>query len=271
LSLLGVYLLQQLRWPFVLHRKLANYLAENLSDLGITQGRVIVTKDLATMMGYLESGQVDLYFDSPFPALEVYENIGAQPLVRRWKGGVSEYHSLIVAHKNSGITNLEELSGKTIVFDHPASTSGYLLPKSHLVINGFETIEIEETESAIPADQIGYIFAFGEENQIRWLLDNKVSAAGISNGDYEYLSLEQREQLTILAQTPNVPRHIALASPNMNSELKESIVQLLLEIDETPEGKEILDIFEGTSQFDELPDGPEGMMKALKDLFAPVR
>jgi phosphonate transport system substrate-binding protein len=258
-------------WTIEHFQPLANYLAENLSAMGITQGRVIVTKDLATMMDYLETGQVDIYFDSPFPALEVYEKIGAQPLVRRWKSGVSEYHSLIVAHKDSGITGLDDLSGKVIVFDHPASTSGYLLPKSHLVIHGFETIEVQETASEIPVDQIGYIFAFGEENQIIWLLNNKVSAAGISNGDFEDLSLEQRQQLTILAQTPNVPRHIALASPEMDSEMKESIVQLLLEIDSAPEGKEILELFEGTSQFDELPNGPEGMMQALKELFAPVR
>ena len=53
--------------------------------LGIQQGKVVVAPDLATMMGYLETGQVDLYFDSPYPALTVYEGIGAHPLLRRWK------------------------------------------------------------------------------------------------------------------------------------------------------------------------------------------
>jgi len=258
-------------WTIEHFQPLANYLAENLTEFGISQGRVVVTKDLSTMMDYLESGQVDIYFDSPFPALEVYEKIGAQPLVRRWKGGVSEYHSLIIARNDGDIKNLEDLTGQKIAFDHPASTSGYLLPNAHLVISGFETLEIDDTERSVPTDKIGYIFAFGEENQILWVLDGKVSAAGISNGDYEYLSKEQRDQLNILAQTPSVPRHIALASPRMASELKETIIQLLLDIDETPEGKEILEIFEGTSQFDELPNGPEGMMQALKELFAPVR
>ena len=255
-------------WTIEHFQPLANYLAENLSDFGINLGRVIVTKDLATMMEHLETGQVDIYFDSPFPALEVYENIGAQPLVRRWKGGVSEYYSLIVVRKDSGITDLQGLSGQVVAFDHPASTSGYLLPNAHLVIAGFETTEIEDNAGPIPSEQIGYTFAFGEENQILWLLDGKVAGAGISNGDYEYLSQQQRDQLIILAQTTSVPRHIALASPSIDSALRDRIINLLLELDDTPEGKDILEMFEETSQFDELP---LGTMQALKELFSPAR
>jgi phosphonate transport system substrate-binding protein len=258
-------------WTIEHFQPLADYLAENLADFGIKGGRVVVTSDLSSMMDKLEAGEVNLYFDSPFPALEVYENIGAQPIARRWKSGVSEYHSLIVVRTDSGITDLDGLLGKVLAFDHPASTSGYLLPKAHLVINGYETAEVDDTSGEVAADAIGYTFAYGEENQALWLLEGKVAGAGMSNGDFEYIPEEQRAQLTVLAQTPPVPRHVALAAPGMDPALQERITELLLEIHQTPEGQQVLETFEETSRFDELPGGPENFMSTLQELFAPGR
>lgn len=258
-------------WTIEHFQPLANYLAENLAEFGIQQGKVVVTKDLPTMMEYLETGEVDLYFDSPFPALEVYEKIDAQPLVRRWKGGRSEYHTLIVTSKESGITDLDGLLGQALAFDHPASTSGFLLPKAHLALNGFSAVEKDDVSGQINDDEIGYVFAYGDENVLAWVLQGKTAGAAIPNHDYENLDSEQKNQFVILAETPSVPRHIALASPEMEPELKEEIISLLLEIDQTPEGKSILETFEVTSKFDKLPQGSEGTMQALKELFAPVR
>jgi len=258
-------------WTIEHFQPLADYLAANLSEFGITNGRVVVTSDLPTMLEHLGTGQVDLYFDSPFPALEVYEQIGAQPLARRWKGGVSEYHSLIVVHKDSGITELDDLVGQVLAFDHPASTSGYLLPKAHLVINGYETQELDEISSEVNSSAVGYAFAFGEENQALWLLEGKVAGAAFSNSDFNVLSEEKREQFVIIAQTPSVPRHIALSRPGMDQEMREQITTLLLELHQTAEGQKVLEAFEGTSRFDELPGGSEGLMNSLRDLFAPVR
>ncbi len=226
-------------WSIEHFSPLAEYLAENLSDYGYTSGRVIVSSDLETMMGYLESGEVDIYFDSPYPSLEVYEKIGAIPLLRRWKSGVSEYHTVIVTLKGGEIEDLDDLMGKMIAYDHPASTSGYLLPT-----------------------------AYGEETEAAWVIKGKVAAAAFSNGDLEDLHVEQQEQLTTLAQTPSVPRNIVLAWPGMDEKLQSRIIELLLELHQTPEGTAILETFENTSKFDSLP---WGLMETLQELFAPVR
>ncbi len=255
-------------WTIEHFGPLADYLAANLSDFGITSGRVVVTSDLESMVELLENGEVDLYFDSPYPALEVYENIGAVPLVRRWKGGVSEYHSVIIALNGGEITELDDLLGKMIAYDHPASTSGYLLPTSYLVTEGYTLTEKDSVDDAVAANEIGYVFAYGEENEASWVIQGKVVAAAFANSDFEDLSPEQQEQLTILTQTPSVPRHVALARPGMDERLQSRIIELLLEIDQTPEGPAILETFERTSKFDALP---WGMMESLKILFAPVR
>ena len=50
---------------------LADYLATSLADVGIQQDKVMVAPDLETMLEYLKTGQVDLYFESPYGALTV--------------------------------------------------------------------------------------------------------------------------------------------------------------------------------------------------------
>lgn len=250
---------------------LVDYLAAHLTDAGIQQGEVVVAPDLETMMNYLETGRVDVYFESPYGALTISEQAGAVPLLRRWKKGVSEYYSLIFVRKDSDITDVDGLGGQVIAFEDAGSTSAYLLPKAHLVGLGYPLSEKESATAAVADGEIGYVFADAEENIIAWVLQGKTAAGAFSSNDYAELSPEEQNQLVILAQTVAVPRHIALARPGMDAALQTRLVEVLLEMDETPEAQAVLETFERTSQFDPLPQGPEGTMESLRELFAPVR
>jgi phosphonate transport system substrate-binding protein len=90
-------------------------------------------------------------------------------------------------------------------------------------------------------------------------------------GDYEDLEAGDHDQLTVLARTTSVPRHVVLARPGMGEAIRVRITEPLLSPHETPEEPEILETFERTSQFDALPQAPEGTMEALQELFAPMR
>ena len=250
---------------------LADYLASQLADFGIEQGKVIVAPDLETIAADLESGTVDLYFDSPFPALDVVDEVGAFVLVRRWKGGVAEYHTKIVVPADSGITDLDGLKGALIAFDDSVSTSGYLLPKSHLVGLGYILVEQPSAGSSVAAGEIGYVFAGGEENVLAWVLEGKAPAGVLASGDYDALSEDLKRSLRVIETTVAVPRHIALSSPTMDAALRERVTELLLHIHETAEGRAALEAFESTTRFDALPAGPEETLASLRELFAAVR
>ena len=249
---------------------LADYLAANLTDVGIKQGGVVVATDLDTMVDYLRTGEVDLYFDSPYPALTVYEEGVAVPLLRRWKKGVAEYYTLIVARQDSGMATLDDLVGHTLAFEDESSTSGYLLPKAYMANAGYKVTE--QTEPGNGADdEIGYVFARTEANVLAWTLAGKTAGGAISSGDYDELPAEERDQLVILAQTPVVPRHIVLASSNTDQVLQTRITELLLEMHHTPEGQAILASFEKTSRFDPLPGEAAVAFKSFQELFSAVR
>lgn len=86
------------------------------------------------MIQWIQDGEVDLYFDSPYPVLVISEQTGAQPILRRFRFGVSEYHSVFfVFAPTARITSLTELNGQIVGFEQFILTSGYMLPLSYLL------------------------------------------------------------------------------------------------------------------------------------------
>ncbi|MGB4869710.1 MAG: PhnD/SsuA/transferrin family substrate-binding protein, partial [Candidatus Promineifilaceae bacterium] len=59
---------------------LADYLAAQMREYGITHGEVKIAPDLETMVLWMRNGQVDLYFDSPYPTLVISQETNAIPI-----------------------------------------------------------------------------------------------------------------------------------------------------------------------------------------------
>lgn len=227
---------------------LANYLVNHIDDFN--QGKVKVAPDMETMIAWLKNGEVDIYIDSPYPAMLAMRNADAKPILRRWKKGSAEYHSIIFAMKDQQISKLTDLKGKTIAFDHPASTTGYMLPLAELSKLGLKLVEKKSRESAVAGDTVGYIFSYEDENNIEWLLSGKVDAAAINSLDFGKISPEIKEKLIILAQTESIARNLVMVNKDMPPKQQDSITETLLVMNQSIEGQEVLEKFSGTTKFD---------------------
>lgn len=243
---------------------LADYLA---AEQGRQRGAVAVVPDMETMASWLASGKGDVYFDSPYPAMVVSELSGAQPALRRWKGGDAAYHSIIFTRADSDIRSIEDLNGGTLAFEEPSSTSGYMLPLGYLVEAGLRLVEDQEAEQ-VSADAIGYVFSESGNNSIQWGLAQRVEAAAVGVPDFEEIPPAVREQLRILAETEALPRHLVVLSPTLTPAEVEAITATLLAMDETAAGRETLTSFEATAQFDEFPEGVEAALARIRALYA---
>lgn len=250
---------------------LADYLAARLTDFGIRSGSVKIASDMESMTRFLKSGEVDLYFDSLYPAMIVSERSGATPILRRWKDGDAIYYSIVFCRKDSGIASLSDLRGHMIAFEKEYSTSGYMLPMAFLIESGLKPVEKLSVDSEVKEHEVGYVFSTVDRNTIQWVLNQKIVAGATDSRSYAEISEQSRSFLKILAETEKVPRQLVVARPNMDPSLLSTIKSILIEMNETEEGRDVLDTFKHTARFDEFPEGAEAALKRMRELYTLVQ
>lgn len=249
---------------------LADYLANKLEPYGITNGIVKIAPDLETMIQWMDNGEVDLYFDSPYPVLVVSQQTGAMPILRRLKYGVDEYHSVFIVRQDSEIDSLNDLFGQTIAFEEAFSTSGYMLPLAYLVQQGMNPTEVSSPDSAVGADKIGYTFSTADDTTIQWIISGRIPVGVIDNVTLGRLPEETQAELRVIAETENVPRQLVLVNQNLDRELVHALQTELLAMDENEAGQTVLDTFL-TTEFTEFPEGAEAALEYMNNLYQLVQ
>lgn len=243
---------------------LADYLAEGLADYGYTQGHVKIASSAEEMSDFLLNGEVDIYFDSVYPATLISDATGAQPFLRRWRFDVEEYYSVIFTSTDSGIETLDDLKGEKIAFDNPFSTSGYFLPAVYMTELDFQLVG----EAGVSNDtDVTYMFTYDDENTLQWVLDGRV-AAGATDDYHFFIAFPEgiRDNLILLAQTDSVPRQVAVARPEIDPDLLAAIIEILIAAHEDEAGIAALDAFQ-TSKFDQFPEGIDLALDRMREMM----
>lgn len=246
---------------------LADYLAGRLADYGITDGQVTVAASAEEMIELLKNGEVDLYFDSVYPATLIGDASGARPILRRWRFGVEEYHTLIFASRESGITSLDDLPGSMIAFDNPYSTSGFAVPAVFLIENGLALAAKESYNDPVGPDEVGFVFSYDDENTLQWVLSGLVAAGATDNVNYDlFFPDEAKQEIVILAESEPVPRQVVVVRPGMDDDLQAAIIDVLTTAHEDEAAADALDAFQ-TTRFDAFPEGIENALDRMREIM----
>ncbi len=250
---------------------LAEYLAAQLQDFGIVEGRVRVAADADEMVALLKDGEVDLYFDSVYPATLISDASGAQPILRRWRFGVESYYTVIFANAESGVAAVEDLPGHIIALDNQLSTSGYLLPAVYLEEAGLNLVGKATYDEPVAEDEVGFVFSYDDENTLQWVLSGLVAAGATDDYHYEVVFPDTaKETLNVLAKTESVPRQVVVARPNMDPALLDAIRQILTTAHESEAGQAALEPFQ-TSRFDEFPEGINEAQNRMRQMMQHIQ
>lgn len=252
-----------------LFQPLADYLGARLGKYGYSSVVIKAAPDLDTMVTWLKNGDLDMTFDSAYPALIMADRAGAKPILRRWKGGVEQYHTMIFVRTDSKITSLTGLKGKMIAFEESFSTSGYMLPKAYLVEAGYTVIEEKDSQDKVGENEIGYIFTNGDDpaaSIIQWVVSGKTAAGAVNNKDFDDIPEDTKKLLSVLGETESLPRHLVLVRGTLDPAVSAGIKTILLEMT-TPEAADVLKSFGKTAKFDEFPQGPDQAIARMRVLY----
>jgi len=250
-------------------REFAGYLARKLSSTPAITGAVVVAPTASQLVKLLEEKRVDFFMESPYPTYLINRQGAATLLLRRWKGGMGEYRSVIFTNKESGIARVEELRGKMIAFEDVGSTSGYFMPKLLMLNKKLMLTEKPGIDAKVAAKEIGYFFAGSDKNILNFVLAKKVAAGAFSNDDYAGVGEKEKSAISILAETASMPRHLVSIRKDLPQPVAKRLKEVLLAMHEDAEGRAILQRTDNTTKFDLLPGGEESMRKKLLELFRP--
>ncbi|MEF8730692.1 MAG: phosphate/phosphite/phosphonate ABC transporter substrate-binding protein [Candidatus Accumulibacter meliphilus] len=116
------------------YRPLADYLSKKLN-------RPVELRTVDSWEGLAKSlanGETDLALMGPWGYVLANHQAGVQVISTILYDGKPEYFAITVTSPKSGINTLADLKGKTFAFGDKGSTSGYLIPLHHFMIQGID-------------------------------------------------------------------------------------------------------------------------------------
>jgi phosphonate transport system substrate-binding protein len=142
------------------------------------------------------------------------------------------YNGQIIARADSGIQSLTDLKGKTFARPDPLSTSGWIIPMITLKAAGVDPDRDMKVVDAGSHDAVVAAVYNGEVDGGACYVDARTRI--------EKDHPDVMEKIAVIEVSVNIPNDGVQFHPSISEEMRDQIVNALLEIAATEEGKEAL-------------------------------
>jgi len=200
--------------------------------IGDKTGLVIkaeVGTDFAATREAMGAGKAHIGWLNTFNYVLANEKYGIDVALVTVRYGLSTYKGQINVNADAGITSLEDLKGKVFCYVDPASTSGYVIPRIMLMANGIDF-----------DNDFSKLVEAGSHNNVITQVYNGECDAGASyddaRGSVEGDLPDVKDKVLVLAYTTDIPNDSVSFVKDFPADLRDQIVNALLEIAGTEEG-----------------------------------
>ena len=147
--------------------------------------------------------------------------------------GSATYSGQLITKKGSGIEDAADLRGKTFARPDPLSTSGWIIPMLTMKANGIDPErDLKEIVDAGSHDAVVAAVYSGDVDVGSVYVDARTRL----EGDYP----DVMEKIVVLAVSEPIPNDGVQFHPSVPADMREKIVNALLDMVKTEEGKEAL-------------------------------
>ena len=199
------------------------------------------TRTHSEMNELLRQGNIDVAFVCSYSYVLLKDEYDVPMIAAPQINGSNNYRSVIIAREELNINSFYELEGKTFAFTDPLSNAGKLYP-----------LYLLEQRNSSPEDFFEHsYFTYSHDNSIDSVVEGVVDAAAVDSLVFDYLYTQNPEkfkQVELIHTSPTFGIPPIVASPQLDNHLKVDIKDFFLELDETSEGRHILDQL-GINQF----------------------
>ena len=207
---------------------LMDYLSEKLK----APVKLVILADYDSIIKQMESGELEGGIHGSFSALVVQKKIGAIPLARPEKNGVSTYRGFIFTRKDTGIETVADLRGKSFMYTDIKTSAGYVYPVFLLTQMGYD-----------PAKFFRQVSFAGRQDLAVLAVLNGDADAGAAK-DTTYYDLAQKnpridvEMLILNSSLAKFPEKSVVVRSDLDPSLIERLKRTLLGMDKNPDGIE---------------------------------
>jgi phosphonate transport system substrate-binding protein len=227
-----------------------------------TPAEMIHRRTYAEMDRLIEAGEVDVVFLCSAPYVKNRREIGVELLVAPQVNGKPFYNSYVIVHKDSGISSLEDLKGKTFAFTDPRSNTGKLYPEYVLAKKGFSSDAFFDK----------YVYSYSHNKSVELVAKKVVDGAAMESLVYEYMKKTRSPyigQTRVVMKSPDFGTPPVVAAKDVSVFLREKVREIFLGMHADPKGKNILDAMH-IDRFVEVPDSNYDTIREMESFIAPL-
>nr|WP_223296580.1 phosphate/phosphite/phosphonate ABC transporter substrate-binding protein [Shewanella pealeana] len=206
----------------VLAKVWAPVLAE-LSQNANVELQFATARDIPTFEQRLAQGEYDIAYMNPYHFTVFHESPGYLALAKEQD---KYLRGLIVVRKESPISALTELDGKSFAFPAPAAFAASVIPRAILKQQGV----VHSTKYVGSHDSVYLAVAQG-----------LVDAGGGVGRTFKNMDTDVTKQLKVLWRTPGYTPHAIATHPRVSQELREVLLTQLQALSSTSKGRALLD------------------------------
>jgi phosphonate transport system substrate-binding protein len=189
--------------------------------------------EYAVAIEAMRSGKLDISLVTPMSYYQATRVTSIEPLVTNVSIGADPYKTVFITKSDrDDINSLEDLRGKSFAFVDPASSSGYMYPKAHLLKSlGLETDQLESP---------GYFF-----ETVTFSGKHDASLMGVVMGDYDAAGvafstisgmikagLIAEDDVKIIGETELIPNPCFIMRSELPQDLKDKLREFYLAYDD---------------------------------------
>ncbi|MCM8804308.1 MAG: phosphate/phosphite/phosphonate ABC transporter substrate-binding protein [Candidatus Omnitrophica bacterium] len=213
---------------FIYYKELLDYLSEKMSyPIVIKYGHYKEINEC------LKSGELDIAFVCSGAYIEGNKKFKLQLLVSPVVNNKTTYHSYIIVHKESSISNFDQLKGKSFAFTDPLSNSGYLFPVFYLAKKGKTP------------QQFFYktIFTYSHDNSIIAVAEKLIDGAAVDSLVYDWMKQTKPDLIArtkIILSSPPFGIPPVVVPYKIDSSFRENLQNFFLNLHKEEKGRQIL-------------------------------
>lgn len=222
-----------------------NAVAEYLTEVTGYHFKVAVPTSYASVIEAMGTEEADIAWFATFAYVLAHEKYDAEVALTTVRKGLAQYKGQFVARADGDVQSLQDIDGKVIAYTDAASTSGYMYPHALLSKKGITPAQ-SFYAGGHPQAILAVYQGRADVGCSFWAPEGEDGEARDARRAVVDTYPDVLEKIKIIGYTEWIPNDTVTFRHGFPAEMREKIVQGLLDFAHTPDGantlRELLDI-----------------------------